>query len=148
MTFKEALDVFEMQLKWYKGNTFRAYYSLSNEVKEVLYNAKYDVYEHNDRKMYELKCRVLTEKNAKGIKNYEKRKWREWDLDHIVSVSFGFTFRIPYELIASSENLRIIRHEDNYRKNVKLTCDGIKLLRKWGYEIKPEYNNYGHKRYK
>lgn len=148
MTFKEALDIFEMQVKWYNGNIFRAYYSLSNEVKTILYNEHYDIYERRYKKMYELKCRMLTEKNAVGIKNYEKRKWMEWDLDHIVSISFGFQFGIPYELIASEENLRIIKHKENFRKGVKLTCDGIKLLRKWGYEIKPEYNNYGHKRYK
>lgn len=77
MTFKEALDIFEMQVKWYNGNVFRAYYSLSNEVKTILYNEHYDIYERRDKKMYELKCRMLTEKNAVGIKNYEKRKWME-----------------------------------------------------------------------
>lgn len=148
-TYEEAIDIFNIQVKWYKGSIYRAYRSLSEEVKSILAEADFDIYGKDARKLYELKCRRLTEINAVGIENYEKRKWQEWDLDHIVSISFGFEFNIPYELIASRDNLRVISHIENYKKGSKLTSDGAELLKKWGYEVRLEHFEYdGFKRKK
>lgn len=72
-------------------------------------------------KKYRAKVDRLTEKVAHMIPGIEKRKFREWDLDHIIPVKYGFKNKIPPEKIAALPNLRIIPHKENFRKGSKLT---------------------------
>ena len=63
----------------------------------------------------------LTERVAHLVHGIEKRKFREWDLDHIIPVKYGFKNDIPAEKIAKLSNLRMISHQQNTAKGQKLT---------------------------
>lgn len=56
-----------------------------------------------------------------------------YQVDHIVSVVYGYENNIPVELIASIENLQVIPWEENLSKKHHLTDDARKLLNEWGY---------------
>lgn len=71
-------------------------------------------------KAYRSEVKELTEKVAHLVPGIEKRKWREWDLDHIIPVRYGFANNIPPDKIAQLSNLRIIPHLENCKKGQKL----------------------------
>jgi hypothetical protein len=56
------------------------------------------------------------------LENIEKRghiSKNGWQLDHIVSISFGFRYCIPAETIADFKNLRMLPGKCNIRKGTK-----------------------------
>jgi hypothetical protein len=56
------------------------------------------------------------------------------ELDHIVSIKFGFTHNIPWQVISKPENFVWVDRKTNRSKGESLTEDGKKLLAQW-YEI-------------
>jgi hypothetical protein len=71
-------------------------------------------------RIYKNKVDRLTEKIAHLVPGIEKRKWREWDLDHIIPISFGFKNNIPPENMALLSNLQVIPHQSNAKKGQKV----------------------------
>lgn len=84
-----------------------------------------------ERREYRRKVNQLTNKNTEGIKNIEKRKWREYDLDHIVPAIFGFEYNIDPKIISQKENLQVITHKENVVKGNLITTEAINIMRKW-----------------
>ena len=78
---------------------------------------------------YSARCRKLandakkTMKPPKGLVNPE--------LDHIVSVKFGYTHKIPWQVISKPENFIWIDRKENRSKGDDLTDDGRELLAEW-----------------
>lgn len=73
---------------------------------------------------YKLIVKKLTELNdLSGLVNIHLREWRKYDLDHKISVSYGFKNNIPPENIAHISNLRIISHQENIIKGVNIFID-------------------------
>jgi hypothetical protein len=62
------------------------------------------------------------------LEHYEKRAYRGYHLDHILSVWQGFTHGIPAHRIASLTNLRFIPAKANMRKGRHLTSEARKRL--------------------
>lgn len=54
-----------------------------------------------------------------------------YQLDHIVSKSFGFSNDVPPHLIGSHDNLEWIPADDNYEKGTTITSKGMSLLERW-----------------
>ena len=77
-----------------------------------------------DWKIYRNKVDRLTKKQPlQKLTNYDKRgvngKDGAYTLDHIISVVFGFKNKIPAEVIAHIENLRMLPWKDNIIKGWK-----------------------------
>jgi len=82
---------------------------------------------------YLVNVKRQTEINSIKVKGINKRNW-EFQLDHIVPVSYGFENNIPVNLISSIENLQMLTRFENMMKSNKITDEAKLLLKKWGYE--------------
>lgn len=74
----------------------------------------------------EYKKRVwkLTEQNDLSVlEHFEKRGFKDYHLDHKVSIYYGFKNGIPEEYIAHISNLRMIPYKDNTDKGVDCFWD-------------------------
>ena len=77
----------------------------------------------SDWEIYRNKVRKLTEKQPLHLlENYDKPRGvagvvGNYQLDHIISVSYGFYNNIPPEEIADISNLRFIPWRDNLKKH-------------------------------
>ena len=86
----------------------------------------------DDCKKYRMAVINATEKIYKKLKNEInpknlKRAMHHYNLDHIVSIDFGFRNNIPVEIIAHPVNLRIISEHDNFSKGARsdMTIDEL-----------------------
>lgn len=78
--------------------------------------SKWDRYRH--------RVKMLTEQNDLSVlTNYDKRGFRDYHLDHKVSVWYGFKNGIPEEEIAGIGNLRFIPCRENMDKNTDCYWD-------------------------
>lgn len=81
-----------------------------------------------EKKEYTARCRAIVKNlDLSSIPNIEKRQWRKYDLDHIISIDYGYRNNIPAEKISSLRNLRIIPHKEN--KNKRAAIDESELWR-------------------
>lgn len=72
------------------------------------------------KRQYRYKVDSHTEKqDIKSLENIEKRSFKDWHIDHIVSVRDGYRFNIPFEMIGDISNLRVISSSENYKKGNK-----------------------------
>lgn len=73
---------------------------------------------------YRRQVRDLSNKNFMkyyhDINPLNLRRGRDFHLDHIISILYGFLKNVPPEEIASPTNLRIIPAKDNIKKGIKL----------------------------
>ena len=69
-----------------------------------------------EKNEYYKKVWEITEINCKNIPDIEKRG-KDFHLDHIIPISFGFRYFISEEIIGAESNLRIISHKNNFIKN-------------------------------
>ena len=74
------------------------------------------------KKYYSLVLK-LTESNKHLIEDVDKRKFRKFDIDHKISIKFGFENNIAAENIADITNLHIIPHKANAIKGNKNIVD-------------------------
>jgi len=79
-----------------------------------------------DNIKYKRKVQKLTEQNYKINldqinPNRLLRKRNEYQLDHIVSINYGFRNNIPVEIIAHTANLQMLTEYENISKGLK--CD-------------------------
>lgn len=130
---QKALEVYDLQVIYYREDLKNVWKSLNKETKELIPEYKPETKKTPKRGSYRYKCWKITNVNACNIIGIEKRKFKEWDVDHIVPIKYGYNNNIPPELIGSLENLRMLPHRDNFRKGIKLTDESKELLKKWGY---------------
>lgn len=72
------------------------------------------------KRRYIAHVRAYTEtQDLKSLENIDKRDFRNWHIDHIVSIRDGFRFNIPIELIGNIKNLRVISRDENFKKGNK-----------------------------
>ena len=75
----------------------------------------FDIYQEN--------VRELTEQNKHLIEGIEKRGWRNFHIDHKLSICWGFYNNIPPENIAHIDNLRMIWWKENMDKRIGCFVD-------------------------
>jgi hypothetical protein len=83
------------------------------------------------KKQYKALVWRLTEKNAHKVKDIHKRSFKDFHIDHIISIHYGFLHNLTPSFISSSENLRVIPAKNNLSKGSTLTPEAIKLLTKY-----------------
>lgn len=138
----EVIMIFEAQWDFYKSKR-KAYYSLCEEYRKEVLKLHPDApfsslspnkkLNYKERRAYYFRiCRRISETNMSKIPGIEKRKNKEYDVDHIVPISYGFKHKIPVELISSAENLQVITHKENVEKSGHITELAARLLLKWG----------------
>lgn len=93
--------------------------------------------------LYYFKVWKETELNSINLKEIHKRG-KDYHIDHIIPISFGFNYGINPLLISSIDNIRIISKKENFNKNLQLTNDSKNILKKFGLNyndlVKKEYN--------
>lgn len=102
---------------------------------------------------YRYKCHYTSKKlDLTSLPNYGKN---DYQLDHKISIYFGFKHNIPYEIISSIDNLQYISKEHNANKSYcsyvdkfnQYIIEGISILDKFKPTIltegfDPEINRY------
>ena len=69
---------------------------------------------------YKRKCwHITNQQPIQSLPDHDKRGWRNYHLDHIVSIFRGFHDGISPEKIGNIKNLRMIPHKDNIQKGRK-----------------------------
>lgn len=86
-----------------------------------------------ERYIYYLEVWIATESIEHLIKNIHLRG-PKYHLDHIIPLSYGFTYNIPPQIIGSYFNLQVIPAKENLAKGNNLTEEGEKLLSKIDYD--------------
>ena len=76
---------------------------------------KYSVYKDRVKKLTNMQPLHI-------MKDFEKREFRKWDVDHIISVKYCWKNNIKEEECANIKNLQMITHEDNYIKRSQCYC--------------------------
>lgn len=122
MTEKESVHMSRIilsQRRCYKRKNIK--YRVIRELSDLYGN-------DNEWQIYNKQVRALTELNASKVKGIEKRGFRNYHLDHKVSVWYGYRNKIPAEIIASTKNLRMIPHDENLRKGVSVSEEHLREL--------------------
>lgn len=96
------------------------------------------------KKQYYIRVWIETKKNKHLLENADKIGWKQFDIDHIVPIAFGYKMGIDPKLIGSLSNLRVIPNKDNLEKNSILSIEAVRLLQSWKYLVKKEwvYNRF------
>ena len=95
--------------------------------KEIHKNALQErrVYRANEKKRYMNKVRELTEMIVHKVDGFDKRErgFKNFHIDHKISLNYGWRHDIPYEHIADISNLRFIPFEENIKKGTGIYID-------------------------
>ena len=75
---------------------------------------------------------IITEENKNNVVGIEKRGTKNYQIDHIIPIIYGFYNNIDPCIIGGFENLQIITSIENLKKNTKITPEAEKLLLKHG----------------
>lgn len=131
----KAITVFKLQCDFYNGDKYKALSSLSENYRKIIEELYPKLFRTKKKKKEKLayynKCWKITEKNAPLIKDIDKRKFKSYDIDHIVPISYGYKNNIPAELIGSLENLRMLPNKENLLKNINITEESEEMLLLW-----------------
>lgn len=74
-------------------------------------------------KEYKKKVFEITERQPlHTLKNYDKRGFKGYHLDHNISIFYGFKHGMPPEEIGDISNIQFITREQNMEKNTKCYC--------------------------
>jgi hypothetical protein len=68
--------------------------------------------------------------NLTQLENYEHRSYKEYHIDHIVPIIYGYKNNIPAKVIGNILNLRMLYYTENIEKSNKMTNDSFKVLEK------------------
>lgn len=102
-------------------------YPIRHKIIHVFLSA--DVPLHNpkkDWKIYKSLVLRLTEKQPlHTLENYDKRGFKEYHVDHKVSIKHGFKNNINPHLIADISNLRMLSCIENTDKGIKCFFDDL-----------------------
>lgn len=88
-----------------------------------------------ERYIYYLEVWIETEKIEHLVKNNQLRG-KDYHLDHIIPLSYGYTYNIPFEIIGSFFNLQVIPAKENLMKGREITEQAEELLSKIEYDGK------------
>jgi hypothetical protein len=69
--------------------------------------------------MYRNKVKKLTEEVKHLVDNIDKRGWKTFHIDHMISINYGFRNNICAYVIADISNLRLISSDENLLKGKK-----------------------------
>lgn len=83
-----------------------------------------------EKYLYYVEVWAETEKNSIKLENNHLRG-KEFCLDHIISIEYGYNHEINPLLIGSLNNIRIIKHKENLTKGKQLTEEAKFLLDKF-----------------
>jgi 5-methylcytosine-specific restriction endonuclease McrA len=84
-----------------------------------------------DKRLYYIKVWAITESQPlHKLKFSKKRGWRKYHLDHICSISVGYSENIPPEVIGHIDNLRFIHWKRNIEKGSKVTTYRLQETKK------------------
>lgn len=84
-----------------------------------------------NKKLYYAKVWEITDKNDLSVlKNFNKRGFRKYHLDHIYCIACGYKNNIPPEAIGHIDNLRFIHYKLNMRKRDLITEETQKIIDK------------------
>ena len=131
MNKQDIIELYNAQISYYDGDAVKAWKSLSKESQLLIKEFKPKKTAKAKKSAYWNKVWKLSNENAINVEGISKRKWKEYDLDHIVPIKYGYDNNIPAELIASVDNLRVIPHKDNYTKGTRLIEEAVSILNKW-----------------
>ncbi len=133
-----AINVFQMQCNFY-NDKHEAFKTLSSDYKKIILSRFPELTKNKSKKTkarYYSRCWNITEENSKYLPGIKKRKFKEYDIDHIVPISYGYKHNIPPHLIGSIENIQLIEHSENTYKSTKITSDAIAIIKTWKSEGK------------
>lgn len=108
----------------------RLVYEFAELYVESTHKNKISVYKGLPYCVYFYKVWQLTEQNSHLVYGIELRG-KEYHLDHIVPIIYGFDKGISAMLISSPANLQMLKAKENLIKRQTITEEGIKLLKKW-----------------
>jgi len=60
--------------------------------------------------------RRITNENKHLVPGIEKRSWKRWHLDHMISIAYGWKHGIKAEAIAHPSNLQMLTRRSNLDK--------------------------------
>lgn len=63
--------------------------------------------------------------NKSRLENGDKRGFKQYHIDHIIPIAYGYKNNIPAETIAHIDNLRMLYHKENMIKGAKITKEVI-----------------------
>jgi len=87
------------------------------------------VIKNMEKKIYYAKVWIMTEGNdLTKLKNFKKRSFRGYHLDHQFPIAEGFKKDIPPEVISHIDNLKFIPAKKNLRKRDTITHETEKLI--------------------
>jgi hypothetical protein len=76
-------------------------------------------------RVYRYKVMLLTNDIKHNITDIHLRGFKDYHIDHKISIHYGFKNDIPIEHIAHISNLRMIHHKDNSLKSVSCLIDEL-----------------------
>tara|TARA_R110002126_G_scaffold291330_2_gene451709 strand:+ start:1698 stop:2114 length:417 start_codon:yes stop_codon:yes gene_type:complete len=92
---------------------------------------KLDKMKDLDKRLYYIKVWAITESQPlTKLRNSNKRGWRKYHLDHICSISVGYSENIPPEVIGNIDNLRFIHWKKNIDKGSKVSTHRLQETKK------------------
>lgn len=131
MIKKKKVDIFKLTEEEFK------------KLMPSLKRKKLDKITDTKKRLYYYQCWYVTESQPLHLLKYHKKRGfrcaRCYNLDHIVSISYGYLNNISPEMIGNISNLRFIPYKENIRKGHKLTEDSHKVLRSFS-KTKNIYN--------
>ena len=139
-------ELFDIQTTYYNGNRYKAWQSLSEELRlqipEPPTDSTYPVSKRRRgftsgwyRNPHKYRYRQQANKWAALTEIYQQETPDGFELDHIVPIAYGFKHGIVPWLISSEDNLQYIPKHCNYLKSDILTERGRQILLKWGFQV-------------
>jgi hypothetical protein len=80
------------------------------------------------QKYRRLVWKITEKQNLRKLKDYNKRAFTGYHLDHKVSIWYGYKNKLDPQLIGSIDNLEFIPHRDNMRKGRRSNFKNTKCL--------------------
>lgn len=124
--------LYSEQIAFYVGDKVKAWKSLNKCTQSKIIHLKPKPSKNIEKRQYVKQCWVITENNKHLLSDIDKRCFKQYDIDHIVPISYGYKHNISATLIGSIDNLRIMPNKDNLNKGTSITKEAIELLNKWG----------------
>ncbi len=94
-----------------------------NPLKRVKTIKPIERYSKKPFKWYARIVRLLTEKNVHLLEGIERRQFRVCEVDHKISIDYGFKHNIAPYCIAHISNLRIVDSRVNTLKSINILID-------------------------
>ena len=133
--------IFNKNLKEVKGKDVVKINNISYRRKSLIKNIWFPEPEEKPKPPKKIKYSVYLDRVKKLtnmqplhlMKDFEKREFNKWNVDHIISVKYCWKNNITVEECANIRNLQVITHDENYKKRsqcycVISQCDHLKKL--------------------